>query len=226
MSETQKSEFGVVYTGASILALLADFANGIFATVFAGVIIQIDILWWHFLIGILFAVLPDMDAWPQLIIRGTVSAASANNLKDHRELLHYPALFLLCGIAFVLVYPFFGWMFLLGTMLHFLNDLYGTGWGIPILWPLLTRRYKLLGRRVNRLKQTLVEDGDWERLPEDERRLRLIVSWKKDELAKYISLWGMDEWITPYYLRLNWVSGTEYTVFIIALLLLATTLLY
>ena len=168
-----------------VLALLADWANGIFAVVLASYITGTEIVWWHFIIGILIAMCPDLDAIPELIKRKK-TAASAEHPSDHRGGLHYPIVFLIIGVVFIYLHPFFGWMFLIAVVLHFINDLYGTGWGIPLLWPVTDRRYKLLGRRVNRMKYILVEDGDWEKLPSSERKLRLIVSWKADELTSYI----------------------------------------
>jgi len=209
----------------NILVLLADWANGVFAVVLAGWITNTEIIWWHFLIGILFAMCPDLDAIPELLQRGKLSA-SAKHTADHRDGLHYPILFLLVGGVSAYMFPFFGSMFLIATLLHFLNDFYGTGWGIQLLWPFTNRRYKLLGRKANRMKYVLVAKGDWDNLSDDERRLRFVVSWTGPELPHYIQKWGMDEWITPYYFRLNWISGIEYGLFLFAITLVATTLLY
>ena len=206
-----------------ILALLADWANGIFAVVLASYITNTEIVWWYFIIGILFAMCPDLDAFPELIKRGKI-AASAEYPSDHREGLHYPIVFILIGGIFIYLYPFLGWMFLFAIMLHYINDLYGTGWGIPLLWPLTNRRYKLLGRRVNRMKSILIQDGDWDNLSDPERRLRFMVSWKKDELTPYIQKWGVENWIKKYYLNINWISGIEYGLFIFAIILLIINL--
>jgi len=208
----------------SILPVLADFANGIFATLIAGVITDTEVVWWHVLIGIPLAMLPDLDAVPQLLRRGRVSTC-VEHPQDHREGLHYPFVFLVVAVGIVLVEPFYGWLFLCATMLHFANDTYGTGWGVSWLWPLSNSRYKLLGRKVNRLKYILVKDGDWQRLPDGERRLRFVVSWGKDELRRYIRQWGIDEWVEPCYLRMNWIASTEYTLFVFSLILAALTLI-
>jgi len=150
--------------------------------------------------------------------RGKV-AASNQYAHDHREALHFPVLFLVTGIILLQFDVFWGTMFLVATMLHFVNDLYGTGWGIPLLWPLTNRRFKLLGRRANLLKQILQEKGLWDTLPQDERRLRLVVTWSYDELSEYIQKYGIDDWIDRYYLRINWISGIEYTLFVLAVAL-------
>lgn len=200
----------------NILALLADVANGIFATLIVAALTGVEPSW-HFIAGVLFAMSPDLDA-----LRSGASTASASNPYDHREGLHYPILFVFAGITLVYLVPFWGWLFLLGSMFHFANDFYGTGWGVQILWPLTKRRYKFLGRRANLLKAILVEKGLWNILPHDERRLRLIVSWSPEEITEYIQKYGEDDWIRKYYLRLNWISGIEYTLFVLAVILMVS----
>lgn len=206
-----------------ILALLADFANGIFATILAGLITGVNPTW-HFFVGIVLAMLPDLDAIPELLKRGAV-AASKDNPRDHREALHFPIIFIITGVLLIMVTPFWGWLFLLATVLHFINDLYGTGWGIPIFWPITKRRFKFLSRRANLQKSILIEKGLWSQLKEEERRLRLVVSWAPTELNEYITRYGIEDWIEKYYLRFNLVSLTEYVLFIIAIIILVMELI-
>lgn len=201
-----------------ILSILADIANGIFATFIAGLITGVDPTW-HFIVGVLLAMLPDLDAIPELFKRGSVSA-SQDHPHDHREALHYPILFLVVGVVLINFLSFWGWLFLIATMLHFVNDFYGTGWGVPVLWPLTNRRYKLLGRRANLLKTILEEKNFWYELPDSEKKLRFVVSWSHSELTDYIKKYGIDDWIQRYYLRLNWISVTEYVAFGTAVILL------
>lgn len=76
----------------NILPILADIANGVFATLLASYCTNTEVLWWHILIGVAFAMFPDLDALQELWKRGKI-AASNNNPKDHRDGLHYPILF-------------------------------------------------------------------------------------------------------------------------------------
>lgn len=207
------------------LALLADFANGIFATLIASYVSGESVAWWHFVIGALLAMSPDLDAIPELLRRGRV-AASPEHPTDHRSGLHYPILFVVAGAAAAYLAPFWGTLVLAATLLHFVNDLYGTGWGIELLWPLSTRRFKFFSRRANQLKSMLVANGRFAELPVSERRLRLLVSWTRAELPLYIKTYGVDDWIPPTYLRLNAIMLVEYSLFLVALLLMARTLLY
>ncbi|MEM9336516.1 MAG: metal-dependent hydrolase [Patescibacteria group bacterium] len=208
-----------------ILVVLADIANGLLAVLAASWLYSVDPQWWYFLIGIALAMSPDLDGVRELVRRGRVSA-SAEHTADHRDGLHYPVLWLVVGSVATYYLSYWGAVFLFATLLHFLNDFYGTGWGIKLLWPLSQRNYKLLGRRANLLKSILIEKGMWEQLSQDERKLLVIVSWSPQELPDYIHRYGLDKWIEPYYLKLNWINVVEYSLFLIAATLTLMTLLY
>jgi hypothetical protein len=208
----------------NVVSLLADWANGIFAVLIASWWFGVDPLWWHFLVGLVLSHAPDIDAIPELLKRGKV-AASAEHPHDHREALHYPVVLitLAAGIAYVL--PYWGTIFLVAVILHLVNDLYGTGWGIKLFWPISNRNYKVLGRRVNRLRYLLEQDGDWDKQTYEERSLKWLVSWSPRELPSYMTRWGIDDWIPKYYFHLNSISLIEYGLFIIAFVLMLITLL-
>ena len=208
----------------NLVSLLADWANGIFAVLLASWWFGVDPLWWHFVVGLVLSHTPDVDAIPELLRRGKV-AASAEHPHDHRDALHYPVVLItLAGVVAYLV-PYWGTIFLIAVTLHLINDLYGTGWGIKLFWPLSKKNYKLLGRRVNRLRYLLVKDDDWDSQIYEERRLRFLVSWTPEELPTYMTKWGIDDWIPKYYFHLNSISIIEYGLFVVAVSLMMITLL-
>ena len=208
----------------SVLALLADFANGIFAVLIACAYYDISPVWWYFLIGLPLAMLPDIDAIPELLKRGKVSA-DASHSRDHRTFLHYPIISLVIFTPVLLFGGFWGLVIVLAVVLHLLNDLYGTGWGLQLLWPLSTRHYKFFGRRANRLYSMLLHEGDLGKLPIKETKLRFVVSWTEAELQDYIVKFGVDDWITHWYLRPNWLAVVEYSLFLVATTLMIVSLL-
>ena len=111
-------------------------------------------------------------------------------------------------------------------MLHFVNDLYGTGWGIPLFWPLSKRKYKFFGSKLNQSRNMLCENNEYKTLGPLEQSHHAIVSWSEEELPLYIQRFGFDDWIDRVYLTVNWISITEYSLFITSVILLSVTLLY
>ncbi|MFT5832096.1 MAG: hypothetical protein ACI9SY_000478 [Candidatus Paceibacteria bacterium] len=208
----------------NIVSLLADWASGIFAVLIASWWFGIDPLWWHFLVGLVLSHAPDIDAIPELLKRGKV-AASVEHPHDHRDALHYPVVLISLAALIAYLVPYWGMVFLIAMVLHLTNDLYGTGWGIKLFWPLSKRNYKVLGRRVNRLKYLLEQDGDWDKQTSEERRLKWLVSWSPEELPQYMTRWGIDNWIPKYYFHFNSISLVEYGLFIIAVVLMLLALL-
>lgn len=208
----------------SILALLADFANGIFAVLIACAVYDVAPLWWYFLIGLPLAMLPDVDAIPEILKRGRVSV-DAHYTRDHRTFLHYPIISILIFTPVYFFGGFWGLIVVLAVTLHLLNDLYGTGWGLQLLWPLSTRHYKFFGRRANRLRSMLADGGYLKDLPVEETKLRFMVSWSEAELADYITRFGVDNWIIYWYLKPNWVAVVEYSLFLIAMTLMIVSLI-
>ena len=193
-----------------IVTLFADWANGIFAVFIAAAITDTEILWWHFLIGIPLAMCPDLDAIPELLARGKI-AASADHNHDHRDVLHFPILFLIGGVIAVLLFGYWGWIFLSSTILHFVNDLYGTGWGIPLFWPLTKDRFKLFTDENN---NSSLRKEDWIR--------RIKVTKLHDEIAEH----GNETWVDDFYYKLNPIMAIEYGLFAFALLLVGLKLFY
>lgn len=195
----------------SILALLADFANGIFAVLLASYVYQTEPLWWYFIVGMVLAMFPDIDAVPELIARGKV-AASALYSKDHRTFLHYPILSVSIGLIAWYVFGFWGLVLLAAFTLHLINDLYGTGWGIPLLYPFTRKRYKCNPESFFK-RRTLPA-------------ATTVSSWSESELQQAIKVSGNDNWLADTYLTLNWISITEYSLFIIAIIGMTVSLLY
>lgn len=197
-------------------AFFADWANGIFAVLLAGYLTGTEVLWWHFIIGLVFAQLIDIDALPELWRRGRL-AASAENVHDHRDGLHYPLFVVPVLVVTAFLIGYWGWVLCFAVSLHLLNDLYGTGWGLKALWPFSRSNYKFLARRANYLKSHLHETSEWDRLTPDERRLRFLVVWSEEELPDYLRHWGIESWVERYYWRRNWVMAVEYALFVAAL---------
>lgn len=136
---------------------------------------------WWLVLGMLFAVLPDIDFWIELVKRKTVGGTK---LGDHRVLTHMPLLFVLPGIGLYL------WagapvatLFALGLTWHFLHDANGMGYGYRLLWPFSQKFYKFFSDK----------DGNY-----CYDRRHFCVSWTRAEVEALHKKHGNDHWIQDH----------------------------
>jgi hypothetical protein len=194
----------------NVLPLLADWANGIFAVLLVSYWFGVDPLWWYFLIGIVLSMSPDIDAIPELLTRGKV-AASSEFQRDHRTFLHYPIISIPLGLLAAYGLGFWGALWLVALVLHLINDLYGTGWGIPLLYPFSRRRFKCDPTAWRSAVTTATP---------------LVITYTETELQEVIVRDGNENWVADIYLTMNWISITEYTLFGLAVVAMSISLLY
>lgn len=179
-----------------ILPLLGDVGLGILIII--GVSMQYGQQEWEVFLLLPLALLPDLDAIPELWKRGKV-AASASNPNDHRELLHRPLIWLfVAGILWWSV-GFYGAVAFALLLGHFLHDSVLTGWGVPWLSPFSDTRVKFFTDKYNEFS---LATGDWVRL------------YEKLELHLMIVTYGNENWIEDLYLHPTVVSVVEYSVFV------------
>lgn len=179
---------------------LADFGHGILITILLLTLFDIEPSVIYFLLGLSFSVIPDLDGLKELFRFGKVGASDQG---DHRDGLHYPFAWLLVGGGLIYINAFIGTLFILCVFAHFLNDSWGTGWGIPWLWPLSKRNYKFFSRK----------DVDADKTFES-----LVTSWDPQEKNAAIRQYGNGNWLVDTYARLNTISVIEYGTFVTALI--------
>ena len=128
-----------------------------------------------FVLAIGFNLLPDTDfiiwlAWHNWKIDKWTH--------EHRIWLHHPIIYLPSGYLLVwsLTNHFYVILFLLCSLLHFLHDSIGIGWGIRWLSPFSKKNYKFFTRK---------------RLGE---KRQFIVSWNPAELKEEVLKRGEDNW--------------------------------
>lgn len=181
--------------------MFADVAGGIFAAIFAGWIFGTPLTYGVLAAGIAFAFLPDIDYLVHLARGGT-----SRNAHRHREMLHYPLLFIPAG---ALLFSFYGmeWAFLFGfsAFLHFLHDSIGIGWGVQWLYPFSKDHYTFFYRYQPRHK---------ERLP---RQFAPMLVWKHEEIDMLAAKYGDENWIRNIYLYWHPYAIVEFVVLVIAL---------
>lgn len=191
-----------------ILPTLGDLANGVFAVTAAAYLFHIDLQWWHFVIAVIISLLPDLDALPELLLHGAVGKKQTTSElpTNHRSFMHYPALYLIFGLALYSWDQFWGVTFLGAVILHFLRDVLGTGWGVKLLWPVSHMNYKFTQSSVGSTHATH--------------------SFTDSEIPEIASSQGNSNWLEDTYLRFTWISCVEYTLFIISVCLVIWQLLY
>ncbi len=149
---------------------------GLIVTLLGCWIFKTDLTWYYVVSGILFSLLPDLDALPELF-KHRIVAAHAGNTRDHRDGLHYPLI--VVPLSFIIPYILFGpfWSFMVGfnIFFHFVIDSFGLGWGIKWLHPFTKRNYKL-----------------------DHQSKKLFRSWDPGTLAEAIHHHGDPDWFSKY----------------------------
>ncbi|MBU2564137.1 metal-dependent hydrolase [Patescibacteria group bacterium] len=180
--------------------MLADIGIGIFSAIIASKLFQTKITLFTVIIGIVFALLPDMDFLIEWIKRKRMPGKFSH---EHRNLFHLPFLYVPIGSFVVFL---FGWIYLFifvfNSFLHFLHDSFGIGWGIKWIYPFSERNYKFFTGNNNRFSK------------------RFIISWNKEELQKAVEKYGDPNWIKNTYFRPTLISITEAVVFLISIAVL------
>jgi len=181
---------------------LCDAGLGVFSAIFICWIFGTHVTLGYLVVGIIFAYIPDID-WvsdKHFWKTGTVAAYAANPY-DHREGLHKPLLWALVlsswGLFVSTPTPHIA---LTAVMMHFLHDTTGTGWGMPWLWPLSKRRFKLFSTLENVLTFR-----------------SFFASWSYKELPHYITKYGRGNWKTYYYSTWTSVALVETLVAVLGL---------
>ncbi len=183
--------------------MFLDTALGIFLSIFANLYFQIALTPFLVFICILFVLSPDFD---YLIYLFKKKGKSDEMAHCHRDILHYPLIFIPSGM---LLLSMFGkeWSFLfgLGSFLHFLHDSIGIGWGIRWLWPFSKNYYAFFRKSVAKEKEFITH---------------FICIWEPEEVKKMANEYGDPNWFKNIYLRPSLISITEFTIFLISLLIL------
>lgn len=161
--------------------LHADIGLGLIVATLICRMCGVEATYAHALVGIVFALLPDLDVISELKRMGKV-AAHAGNVRDHREGLHYPlALVLVSGLGIYLwLGPVFGLIAAVAVFLHFVHDSFGTGWGVKWLWPFSMKNFKFFCEKNN------------------QNSLNPVVSWTPEELRVAITKYGDPDWMRKY----------------------------
>jgi len=184
--------------------MFADLASAIFTAIFVSWFLATPLTYGIVAGAIAFAFLPDIDYLAHLSRGGT-----SRNAHRHRELLHYPLLYIPAGamIASVFGAP---WvlLFAIASFLHFLHDSIGIGWGVQWLYPFRKDHYTFLYRYQPRHKEPLP------------RRWAPILVWKHEDIDTLAARYGDENWIRNIYLYWYPYAIAEFLFFLGAAVML------
>lgn len=159
------------------------------------------------LTGALFTLLPDADFLIHL-----ARARTVRHSEHHREMLHLPILYISIGLA---AFLFFGepWIFLFisTSVVHFLHDSIGIGWGVPWLYPFTDNAFSFFYHLENNNRKP--------KLPR-----RLLYVWYRDDISNIADTYGDDDWIRNVYGKLHPYAQIELFVFLVGLIAVAMSI--
>ncbi len=146
--------------------------------------------------GILFSLLPDIDFLFAVQKRYTALA------HEHRLLLHYPIPYVLFGMTVISFFDLpYALLFGITTLLHFVHDSIGIGWGIQWLYPFSKNHYAFFYHY----------DTSRNGLPQ-----KAVYSWSPEEVRSLSRQYGDKDWIRNIYLRCHPYAIVELLVFLAA----------
>jgi len=181
--------------------MLLDIAIGIFG---AGLIARVMNVEPSALLGygIVFALLPDLD----YIIYKTLGLHPDKGYK-HRELFHYPLIFLPAGYLLLrlLINPAVSLTFTVVSFLHFVHDSIAYGRGVTWLYPFDRRGYAFIY-----LFSRVVKKGLWQP----------VFIFDQAAIEKFDREHGDEEWIKHIFWQFHPIAIIELAFFIVSLVYL------
>lgn len=179
-----------------------DIALGIFSAIFVSKFFSVSLDNQLVLVGVIFALLPDLDFILELIRKNIFNISYT-----HRDMFHLPLIYIPLGS--VIIYQFdksLSLLFLLTSFFHFLHDSIGIGWGVEWLFPFSRKHfaffylYSLPERRIPR---------------------RLVYIWTHQDLEEWGSKYGDINWFKHVYLQLHPYALFEHSIFVLSIIILA-----
>ena len=179
-----------------------DIGAGILVAIFTSAYFHVHIRELLVLGGILFALSPDAD----FILHYFKNGISREDYQ-HRNMIHYPLLFLPIGtlVAYLIAGKVWAVLFFVGALSHFVHDSIAIGWGIKWLYPFSKKNYVFLYHYSKVKKRGL---------------RKLVFAFDKNTLNEVVAEhWG-DDWFRDIYYHWHPIAIVEFGVFILSIILL------
>ena len=182
--------------------MFLDIGVGILIAILVSILFHVKLVAFLIIVGILFALGPDLDFLYVYLRR--------HNARDdykHRDIIHYPLLYLPIGtlLIFVLFGKVWAILFFLTSFLHFVHDSIAIGWGVKWFFPFSRKNFAFLYLYSSKLKSGL-------RKP--------FFSFDEKELPAIVAEHGDKNWVKNIYFKWHLIAIVEFSFFIISLIAL------
>jgi LexA-binding, inner membrane-associated putative hydrolase len=151
-------------------------------------------------IGIGACLLPDLDyVWKAIQTRRLPHS-------EHRDGLHYPLIVVpITGLLGALINPYVGLIIGFGTLLHFIHDSVGIGFGIKWLFPFNKNSYLFLFQIKTPANASMPKQR--------------LYSWNDAERDEMIKKYAYDDWIRYVYFQYNPFGLFEYSFLLLGIVI-------
>jgi len=181
--------------------MLLDIGNGIIIPILLSKIFGFEVTNSYVIFGIIFSLLPDID----FIFYKIFSKKSGDQDHTHRNILHCPIIYILVGSFIIFIfYPALLSLFIICSVLHFIHDSIGIGWGVQWFAPFNKNYYQFF--------YTVNKNTD----------KSLVYTYKPEELEVLSEKYGDKDWFKNIYLKFHPYSFVEFIVFIISVIVFIT----
>lgn len=186
--------------------MFLDIGVGILLAILTSKLFNLTLTIPFVIIGIVFALLPDIDC---MLL--PIKKWSSQYSHKHRDLLHYPLLYIFTGVLILLFFnKTLAVLFGLCSLMHFIHDSIGIGWGIQWLYPFSKNHYSFFN---------IYQPKHKEKIPK-----AFLHVWKDEEMDVIAEKYGDKNWFKNIYLHLHPYAIFEFLIFIIAIIILYKTL--
>lgn len=187
--------------------MLLDIGIGILSTIFITNIFNVEISYYLIIFGVVCSLLPDIDILFHL--KSGKRFIDQNSYK-HRIFLHYPIPYIIIGS--LIIFPFsnlYASIFVIISILHFIHDSIGIGWGVQWLYP-FTKKYYSFFYHYEIFRNNLPK--------------KIIYSWTNEEINNLSEIYEDKDWVKNIYYKWHPYAITEFAVFIVSVICLYITL--
>ena len=182
--------------------MFLDIGAGILLAILTGKLFNLPLTTLFVVIGVVFALLPDID-----FIFLPIKKWFSKDSHRHRSFLHYPLLYIPVGIVIFLFFDkTLAVLFGLCSLMHFIHDSIGIGWGVQWFYPFFKNSYSFFN---------IYQPPNKEKIPK-----AFLHVWKSEEMDLIVEKYGDENWLKNIYFRFHPYAIFEFLVFIVAIIIL------